>query len=410
MQEPNATQVQRKDLQDLTNLPRAPILSYLQKQAEPSAPRSKPVVETPSRYRLLGTFSPQQLWDWIKHYLRFRFGLRHPFQSYDLGGTDTGVYPMPEDESGIRIALAGDWGSGTDEAHSIARQILAFDPHYAIHLGDIYYVGDDSEVDENFLGIKDPVSNYAPCQWPGGRNGAFALNGNHEMYALGRAYFQKMLPALGVSREGRNQGQKASFFCLENEFWQIIGLDTGYNSVGLPLLEYLFRPDCALRPELMTWIEEVVRPGKDGRGIVLLSHHQYYSQFDDWYIRPAIQLAKLVSRPVLWFWGHEHRMAIYRPFSVAGGLTAFGRCVGHGGMPVELPPATPKHTECALEFIDARHYKNDENLQIGVNGFVQMTLQANRLDADYIDVHGAKIFSEKWVVEDGVLARLPSTW
>jgi hypothetical protein len=61
------------------------------------------------------------------------------------------------------------------------------------------------------------------------------------MYALGgSAYFDRMLPTLGLIEGGFSQGQKASFFCLENEFWRVIALDTGYNSVGLPLLEYIF--------------------------------------------------------------------------------------------------------------------------------------------------------------------------
>jgi predicted phosphodiesterase len=57
------------------------------------------------------------------------------------------------------------------------------DPDFTIHLGDVYYVGDDNEVRENFLGEK--TSPYAPVRWPMGAKGSFALNGNHEMYADG---------------------------------------------------------------------------------------------------------------------------------------------------------------------------------------------------------------------------------
>ncbi len=49
-----------------------------------------------------------------------------------------------------------------------------------------------------------------------------------------------------------------------------------------------------------------------------------------------------------------------------GGVRAFGRCIGHGGMPVDLPPA-PLH-DFETEFVDARVYPNDENLKIGFNG------------------------------------------
>ncbi len=93
--------------------------------------------------------------------------------------------------------------------------IVAFNPHYAIHLGDVYYVGDRNEVDENFLGIKNEHNNFEPCLWPKGLLGSFALNGNHEMYARGFAYFDRMLPNLGRLKNGQPTGQLASYFCLE---------------------------------------------------------------------------------------------------------------------------------------------------------------------------------------------------
>ena len=109
---------------------------------------------------------------------------------------------------------------------------------------------------------------------------------------------------------------------------------------------------------------------------------------------------------MLWFWGHEHRLAIYEEFGVRGGVRAFGRCIGHGGMPVDLPPAKPKHARCVVEFTDRRHYPNDENLAIGFNGFAKLSLHDNRATIQYVDVHGATIFSESWVCEDGWLQRV----
>jgi hypothetical protein len=118
----------------------------------------------------------------------------------------------------------------------------------------------------------------------------------------------------------------------------------------------------------------------------------------------AKQIVDFFPRPVLWFWGHEHRMAIYEEFGVPGGIRAFGRCIGHGGMPVDLP-SRPKHSECVVEFTDARHYHNDENLKIGYNGFARLTLRGKCLTADYVDLHGKIIFSEDWQVDDGKLHR-----
>jgi hypothetical protein len=402
----------RKDLAYLRNLPRSPALSYLKKQAQPKAPVPKtspsalpaPVPQPSDNYPEIGLFS--QAWNFVAEYVRHRLGRRYPFQSYAAGDPDNGVYAMSDDAE-TRIAMAGDWATGTDEAAAIAKLMLAYQPHYSIHLGDVYFVGDPAEVSENFLGKPNPANGYDPVEWPKGSLGAFALNGNHEMYSLGTAYFSQMLPALGRIADGKPQGQAASFFCIENAHWRIIALDTGYNSIGLPVVEYFSPPDCALPAELIDWLRTTIKPqADDPRGIILLSHHQPYSRYEAWYPKPAQQLAEFFSRPVLWFWGHEHRMAIYDEFDLPAGLQVFGRCIGHGGMPIELPPDNPVHPECKVEFVDRRVYPNDENLVISFNGFARMALNQDNLKVEYVDVLGAVIFSEAWVVQGGALKRI----
>jgi len=394
----------RRDLQDLYDLPRSALLSYQRKHAEPGRPRSRAEAVQRAAYPTLGAFAPRRFWRWMSEYWRFRIGRRHPFLTYDGEDGDDGVYELRGDGGEIRIALAGDWATGTDEAAHIASLIERWRPHYSIHLGDVYYVGDPAEVGANFLGLANPRRRYAPCKWPSGSEGAFALNGNHEMYARGFGYFDHILPRLGL--RDSPQGQKASYFCLENDHWRIIGLDTGYNSVGAPILERFIQPDCALRPELIDWLRDIVKPRSDDpRGIVILSHHQYVSRFDHCYPKPARQLAEFFSQPVLWLWGHEHRLAIYSEAAMEGGVAAFGRCIGHGGMPVDLPPKAPLH-EFAVEFVDDRVYPNDENLTVGFNGFARMTLRDDKLKLDYADVHGTRVFSETWMVDQGKLIRL----
>jgi hypothetical protein len=277
------------------------------------------------------------------------------------------------------------------------------DPHYTIHLGDIYYVGDDQEVEQNFLGENNVDNEYRPCSWPSGSLGSFALLGNHEMYARGDAYFNKALPALGLTKGGGGQG--ASYFCLQNDSWLIIGLDTGYNSVGWPLIELLFPADCRLPQPLIEWIKTHIDFEHDKRGIILLSHHQYYSKYDVCYPLPAAQLAPLINRPVLWFWGHEHRLIVYEEFGLKNGIRAHGRCIGHGGMPVEYPLPRERMSGCPVEFIDNRIYFGNENLRLGFNGFAKLTIIGNRLGVDYVDLNGDTPFSEQWVVENGTLRR-----
>src|SRR5258708_12352297 len=81
-----------------------------------------------------------------------------------------------------RVSIAGDWGTGTNEAECVAERIKEFDPHFTIHIGDIYYVGDPQSVNENCLGIKNPNNNYDPVRCPSGSKASFALNGNPTMY------------------------------------------------------------------------------------------------------------------------------------------------------------------------------------------------------------------------------------
>ena len=88
-----------------------------------------------------------------------------------------------------------------------------------------------------------------------------------------------------------------------------------------------------------------------------------------------------------------------------GGVTAFGRCIGHGGMPVDLPPTAPLH-DFAGAFVDERLYPNDENLVVGYNGVAKMTLRYDELTLDYVDVHGTRVFSETWTADEGKLVRL----
>src|SRR5262249_32889671 len=67
-----------------------------------------------TRGPLLAGFLPNRLFKWVSEYLRYRFAPRQPFPTYSATGSDNGVYELQGDGGEIRIALAGDWASGTD--------------------------------------------------------------------------------------------------------------------------------------------------------------------------------------------------------------------------------------------------------------------------------------------------------
>jgi hypothetical protein len=357
-------------------------------------------------------FLPNKLLKWIPHVVKYMFHKKHKFRDYTTPGKGTGVYPMDDP---VKISLVGDWGTGTDEARCVAAEVTKSDPDYTIHLGDVYYVGDGNEVKENFLGEK--TSPYTPVQWPMGTKGGFALGGNHEMYANGDGYYNYVVPRMGMRRAGEywGAGQWASFFCLENKYWRIVAVDTAYNSTAfdwgrVPLIgksKWLrkgtrLKPTCALPDAVLKWLESAINPDGDKRGLILLSHHGCYSSFGEWYQIPAKQLARLIHRPVIWFWGHEHKLAIYEGYSVPDGIVAHGRCIGHGGMPVErghAPDHAPDIDDCRWLAWDNRRYPNDENLDVGINGHVDLSFHGPALHVAYYDLHRSLLFTEEWRVD-----------
>jgi len=384
----------RRSADNLQKLPRSSAVSHLYRSAERLAP---------ANYPPLKQYAPSVWWGWIKAYLKYVFNPKHDFPAYTASPSKA-VYDLTGDDgSPVRIALAGDWATGTNEAFKVASQIQQFHPHFTIHLGDVYYVGDPPEVNENCLGVRNPENNYDPVLWPIGSLGSFALNGNHEMYANGNAYFDLFLPRLGLKQaNGRMSGQQTSFFCLQNRFWRVIAIDTGYNSIGIPILSQIpwinripgVGGDCKLHDGNLDWLHEVVLPTEDNRGLVLLAHHQYYSAFEGQYTVPAKQLWSAgVQRSALWFWGHEHRLAGY-PLTGSNDLKVFGRCIGHGGMPIELK-SPAGNAELAPVFYDRRQSPNG----FGFNGSVNLTFQGPRLTANYIDLLGEELLREEWTAD-----------
>jgi Calcineurin-like phosphoesterase len=358
-------------------------------------------------YNPLFGFLPSRLAKWIPHVVRYWFQRRHEFRDYTALGTENGIYSI---EDRVDLSLLGDWGTGTDEAQKVADCTNQFAPDFTIHLGDVYYVGDANEIGENYLGEK--TSPYTPVKWPMGRKGSFALSGNHEMYARGMGYYNAILPKMGL-REARSEwgtGQWASFFCLENHYWRIMGIDTGYNSTQfdwgkMPLFEKSkwirtskhLKPKCELAAPMIDWLRTTINPDADSRGLILLSHHGCHSAFSDWYQTPSIQLSSAIHRPALWFWGHEHKLAIYDRYAVPGGIETYGRCVGHGGMPVER--GSEPDIECRLLAWDNRRYENGEPIDVGYNGSANLSFDGPSLHVDYRDLDCRLLFTEDWRVD-----------
>jgi hypothetical protein len=381
--------------EDYVNLGRSVLTNHLETE--------KNKTRAPSTLYRITDFVSKRIWSWLYYYADSRFGRNHPYPDY-TSAPDNGVYRISpgEETEEIVIGLCADWATNTRQSVQIAQSMATHAPDYTIHLGDIYFVGEPKEVKRNFLDAGSP--------WVRGARGSFAVLGNHEMYARGIAFFDHLLPSLGLRTGSTYQGQHAGFVCLETDYWRILVLDTGYHSIGkVPVLEMIpwFAPDSRLDPKLMEWLKNEVRLGdaSDKRGLVFMTHHQYITAFrESEYPKPAAQLASLIgtTRPVIWIWGHEHKFAMYGKAQVSQGVTAFGRCIGHGGMPVEVDSFRRKASAKGadkLTVYDSRVHRTRlrRKIPLGYNGYAVLRLKANTLSVEYRDFYQS-LLTETWTV------------
>jgi hypothetical protein len=97
------------------------------------------------------------------------------------------------------------------------------------------------------------------------------------------------------------------------------------------------------------------------------------------------------DREVVWVWGHEHRLAIYDKFAEDGAFTAYGRCVGHSGMPTDTGAPNNK---TPVRFYDRRTHKLEDGSVVGENGYVLATIRNDTLTLDYRDIQDTELFAE----------------
>jgi hypothetical protein len=273
----------------------------------------------------------------------------------------------------LRVALFGDWATGLYGAPVCARSIAADKRGFqlVLHLGDTYYSGEDGEVRDRLLKLWPSV--------PGALNRT--LNGNHEMYTGGHAYFNRALSQFA---------QAASCFALQNEHWILACLDSAYDEHDL-------------HGSQENWLNDLLAQGGERR-LILFSHHQPFSLFE-------VQGPKLVSklkdflearRVFAWYWGHEHRCVLY-DLHPAWGL--LGRCIGHGGFPYfrekafgDAPPAprwmrlNSKNLVPGAQVLDGQNpYIRGHEREYGPHGYVALEFDGPRLNEVVLDADGSKL-------------------
>ena len=295
---------------------------------------------------------------------------RFPFPTHVARNLD----PRVHTENYIRIAIAGDWGTGNCSSKRIAQRILDIKPDHTLHLGDVYYSGTDDEEQDKFIG-----------RWPAGVSAtapSFALNGNHEMYSGGDGYFLHVL----MNSQFRSQ-QGLSYFLLENDHWAIFGLDSAYHAQ-----DFLYQ-NGNLDQMQLSWLRETAGASRvAGKRIILLTHHHGIDLDVDkrslTYQQPIWDqiVSVLEGGPDYWYWGHVHAGIAYLPLRVQGRVVRT-RCVGHGGVPYAPFPADL--TAVGVEWAESDKANDPDEERRALNGFVLLTLDGATLSEQFYDENGS---------------------
>jgi hypothetical protein len=288
-------------------------------------------------------------------------------------------FPIQKDPAGIaskvRLILMADWASGVKRAKNVGDQIKeqlkpanAGDREcHVIHLGDVYYAGREFEYER--LKSSWPVN-----ESDASKVGSWCLNGNHDMYSGGKPLFDFL------TRDTRFSRQKGcSYFALENADWLIFGLDSAYESDGT-------KGDAGgLAAPQTEWIMTQIRRAPQKK-VILLSHHQPFSAWENESPAMVAALEPLLKGPrevAAWFWGHEHRCAVYEKAH----NIRYPALIGHGGVPVYASKKEPDPAKEKVKFWDQRSFPHLLE-HYAYLGFAVLDLDGPQGSVQYLDENG----------------------
>jgi hypothetical protein len=336
---------------------------------------------------------------WFRYYLE-RMG-NPEYVAYS--SLDDFAYELPPTADGsLRVGLIGDWGTGEPRAVQVLKQLFALKPDLIIHLGDVYYSGTEHEYEVNYHAVIDKVRKESKSVIP-----VYNLPGNHDYYSGGHAFYQSLKTVNRVAPPGMPI-QEASYFALFNEAWHIQAMDTGYFDNNVLNVG---RDTTHLKEEEVKWHQnQLDKALAAGRKVVLLSHHQLFSRYlaiaDQTYnadlmapFKHYIEKEKISA----WFWGHEHLVALYKPYL---GLEK-GRCLGHGAVPIFYEGGEPYDAKASVNGVPLPNlpevalapetFKNDGTVYY--QGFALLELQADKTGkaSYYTSEQCAPIYQEQLI-------------
>ena len=333
----------------------------------------KPPPAAPADRRIFEKFSITDL-GWVRSKLAEGIRLFRKRREFNDAPARPVTFPAR-----ARMVVVGDWGSGVPRARAVGKQmrkeVAAAQTEgiatHVIHLGDVYYSGWDHEYKRRFLPYWPVLEAEAATI------GSWCLNGNHDMYSGGHAYFGTALKDPRFAPWQSNDKGPSSFFSLMNPNWKILGLDSSWDDGGL-------------KDPQSEWLGNELKSA-GSRKTLLLSHHQFVSAYESGAkdliakVSPILQATPVTA----WIWGHEHRCMHY----ARNAEVAFGRCLGDGGVPVyqwhkEADPVKAPGTYEHRAFIKhgLEHWAK--------MGFAVLDFMDDRIEARYIDEDGVEYAKE----------------
>jgi hypothetical protein len=309
----------------------------------------------PSVVKLAGeekrAISKRNYWEWAKTGIKLWLSRNDKSYQTLMGMTPRESIKIEKDV--IRIAVTGDAGfkglAQKNVLDSIKERHRENPFDLLIHLGDVYFAGNNKEFFENLLA---PLQRVGPT--------VLTLIGNHDLYFGGEAF----LNALDVLR------QPGRYFCIENPHWRVACLDT-----ALPA-ETLRRNSGRLDKGQLTWLEEHLASG-DGRETILMSHHYIVSGWETPSDDLKRQLASHLNKIFAWYWGHEHSCAIYD--KKAAGF--YGACIGNGAFLETWK--TPSREPLPKWYAKGKCSCYQDSSEFWPHGYLELELQPKRIVEKY---------------------------
>ena len=322
---------------------------------------------------------------WIEAPVNWLWNVIHPGRIAPFRPDDAGAGPYQGPLRGsagtVRIALLGDWGTGSfnaggyDPALDVLETIQKLEPDYLIHLGDVYYAGSagaSGEEHDNFL-------KWWP-KMPAERS--FMLNSNHEMYGAADGYFNVALGRGRLSATPFSHQNGFSYFALSDGTLAVVGLDAAYFDPSTMYLrgglgsrardpQYDFLQQIADRSERLILLTHQAPMSLDGARLQKL-----------W--TDVASVVVPTSRITHWYWGHEHAGIVYGKRSAIGRKGVCAGCAGHGAIPIGLPSAPSPASE-VVEWRAHTAVGGDAQPCRVRNGFAILTISAGKVREAFYD-------------------------